>query len=179
MATIPSFDAEGLLPAGDYEVSFGELRASILVVGPNDPVSYPSWDRPWREKFGMPVSGRFLLTARLQRIKTTRMISTGTLSAAYGIWPRGARAAAQSAGGNQDLDMESGLAKAISRLSKEAASHVAQISSRVIPARAGLRHGMRHSRQVRQRTGIPLGFSTIAPGWQAAWDCENPVRRSG
>ena len=31
---IPPFNSEGLLPAGDYEASFEELRRSILVVGP-------------------------------------------------------------------------------------------------------------------------------------------------
>ena len=48
MPTIPSFTADGLLPSGDYEVSFDELRESILVRGPSDKRRYPSWDVPWR-----------------------------------------------------------------------------------------------------------------------------------
>lgn len=50
MSTIPHFDPTGVLAAGDYEVSFDELRASILVVGPDDQIADPSWDRSWREQ---------------------------------------------------------------------------------------------------------------------------------
>jgi hypothetical protein len=50
MAVIPPFDPDGLLPPGDYEVSLGELRHSILVLGPGSPKGYPSWDRPWRDQ---------------------------------------------------------------------------------------------------------------------------------
>lgn len=32
MASIPVFEPDGLLPSGDYEVSFEELRESILVL---------------------------------------------------------------------------------------------------------------------------------------------------
>ena len=31
---LPAFDENGLLPAGDYELTLDELRASLLVVGP-------------------------------------------------------------------------------------------------------------------------------------------------
>lgn len=47
MAQIPPFDADGLLPPADYEVSFEELRKSILIVGPADAKEHSSWDRPW------------------------------------------------------------------------------------------------------------------------------------
>jgi hypothetical protein len=43
-----SFDARGLLPPGDYEATFEELRASLLVAGPRVPV--PHWNRAWRAK---------------------------------------------------------------------------------------------------------------------------------
>ena len=48
MTVIPDFDADGLLPPGDYEVSFDELRASPLVLGPGKKVGYESWDSHWR-----------------------------------------------------------------------------------------------------------------------------------
>lgn len=48
MTTIPSFQADGLLPPGDYEVTFDELRQSALVEGPGDPDPYPNWDKGWR-----------------------------------------------------------------------------------------------------------------------------------
>src|ERR1700690_398994 len=34
MSVIPPFKADGLLPPGDYEASFEELRSSILALGP-------------------------------------------------------------------------------------------------------------------------------------------------
>ncbi len=40
-----AFDHRGLLPAGDYPLTFRELRASVLVVGPP---GYPNWDCAWR-----------------------------------------------------------------------------------------------------------------------------------
>lgn len=48
MTVIPDFDADGLLPPGDYEVSFDELRASALVLGPGKGAGYESWDSHWR-----------------------------------------------------------------------------------------------------------------------------------
>ena len=41
-----TFDADGLLPAGDHAMTIDELRASILVAGPLGGGS--AWDRPWR-----------------------------------------------------------------------------------------------------------------------------------
>jgi hypothetical protein len=43
---IPEFDVEGLLPPGDYEVSFEELRRSVLVNG--DANRQENWDAAWR-----------------------------------------------------------------------------------------------------------------------------------
>ncbi|HET7461888.1 MAG TPA: hypothetical protein VFJ82_11600 [Longimicrobium sp.] len=40
------FDERGLLPPGEYEVSFEELRKSLLVRGPRTPV--PHWNEEWR-----------------------------------------------------------------------------------------------------------------------------------
>lgn len=46
---IPNFNDRGLLPPGDYEVTFGELRNSILVNGPS-PKKNSNWDSKWRLK---------------------------------------------------------------------------------------------------------------------------------
>lgn len=43
---IPQFQADGLLPPADYEVSLRELRRSVLVMGPDD--KSPHWDADWR-----------------------------------------------------------------------------------------------------------------------------------
>lgn len=42
-----SFNNHGLLPKGDYEYNFMELRKSIFVKGPQKP-PIPSWDTQWR-----------------------------------------------------------------------------------------------------------------------------------
>ena len=51
-ANLESEDAltslDGLLPSGDFEGSFEELRESILVLGPGDSARYPTWDHAWR-----------------------------------------------------------------------------------------------------------------------------------
>src|ERR1700692_2280896 len=47
MSALPTFDALGLLPPGDYELTFEELRNSSLVVGPSNADS--TWDATWRE----------------------------------------------------------------------------------------------------------------------------------
>ena len=47
---LPEFTDEGLLPPGDYEVTFEELRESILVVGPGPESPWgEGWDKAWRE----------------------------------------------------------------------------------------------------------------------------------
>ena len=47
---LSDFDDFGCLPAGDYELTFDQLRESMLVLGPGDPADYPSWDAAWRSK---------------------------------------------------------------------------------------------------------------------------------
>ncbi|MEX2347930.1 MAG: hypothetical protein WD511_01820 [Balneolaceae bacterium] len=41
------FTKQGLLPPVDYELTFKQLRKSILVSGPENP-SIPNWDKSWR-----------------------------------------------------------------------------------------------------------------------------------
>src|SRR5665213_2772392 len=59
---IPQFDSAGLLPAADYEVSFDELRASALVIGPNELREHSAWDTPWRTQV---VNNLEILTRQL------------------------------------------------------------------------------------------------------------------
>ena len=42
-----TFTKSGLLPKGDYEMTFSDLHQSILVNGPDNP-KIPDWDRSWR-----------------------------------------------------------------------------------------------------------------------------------
>ena len=45
---LPEFTNEGLLPPGDYEMTIGELRDSLLVAGPSDKSLCPEWNADWR-----------------------------------------------------------------------------------------------------------------------------------
>ena len=47
MPVIPPFNADGLLPPGDYEASFDELRSSILALGPAAG-EHSTWNVQWR-----------------------------------------------------------------------------------------------------------------------------------
>jgi hypothetical protein len=47
MSSLPQFTEDGLLPAGDYPLSFTELYDSLLVHGPGD-LTHPNWDAGWR-----------------------------------------------------------------------------------------------------------------------------------
>jgi hypothetical protein len=46
MGELPAFTEDGVLPVGDWEMSFEELRSSFLVKGPTE--GYPDWDAAWR-----------------------------------------------------------------------------------------------------------------------------------
>jgi hypothetical protein len=48
MALPPAFTSDGLLPPADYELTFDELRRSLLVAGPG--ADYPNWDVTWRRR---------------------------------------------------------------------------------------------------------------------------------
>jgi Family of unknown function (DUF6932) len=49
MTAIPPFDADGLLPPGDYELSLDQLRRSPLIHRPRKIEGGSNWDAPWRE----------------------------------------------------------------------------------------------------------------------------------
>jgi hypothetical protein len=46
--SLPGFNENGVLPAGDYELSLAELRESLFVRGPQDDPNHKNWDMPWR-----------------------------------------------------------------------------------------------------------------------------------
>ena len=72
---IPSFQADGLLPPDDYEVSFEELRRSILTVGPGMGVDAGSWDAPWRERL---VDNFEVLTRQLWSVGVRDVFADGS-----------------------------------------------------------------------------------------------------
>ncbi|MFG0284111.1 MAG: DUF6932 family protein [Phycisphaerales bacterium JB039] len=68
---VPRFDSGGLLPPGDWDVSFAELRESILVRGDGT----PSWDAPWRAAL---VQNLETLTRQLWRVGVTEVFVDGS-----------------------------------------------------------------------------------------------------
>jgi len=72
MATIPAFDADGLLPPNDYELSFEELRNSILAVGPGR----AEWDSAWRLQL---IGNLETLTQQLWQVGVSEVFADGPL----------------------------------------------------------------------------------------------------
>jgi hypothetical protein len=77
MIPIPQFDPDGLLPAADYEVSFEELRASVLVIGPNELHEHSAWDAPWRAQ---PVDNLEILTRQLWQAGVRDIFADGSFA---------------------------------------------------------------------------------------------------
>ena len=72
---LPPFDADGLLPPADYELSFDELRNSILVIGPSGPAAHSSWDGRWRHQLANNLE---LLTRQLWQIGIREVFADGS-----------------------------------------------------------------------------------------------------
>jgi len=75
MTMIPDFDVDGLLPPGDYEDSFEELRASPLVLGPRDGADHESWDSQWRS---ILVANLEVLTRQLWAVGVRDIFADGS-----------------------------------------------------------------------------------------------------
>jgi hypothetical protein len=77
MAVIPSFEPDGLLPPGDYEISFDELRQSVLVLGSSGPKGQASWDTQWRNQL---VSNLEILTRQLWQAGIREIFADGSFA---------------------------------------------------------------------------------------------------
>lgn len=71
---VPNFDSGGFLPPGDYEVSFDDLRNSVLVNGPPD---HPNWNRLWRLYL---VNNLEILTKQLWQVGITEIFADGSFA---------------------------------------------------------------------------------------------------
>jgi len=149
MAVIPPFEADGLLPSGDYEVSFDELRQSILVVGLGGATMSPTWDSGWRAKL---VDNLEILTRQLWQVGITEVFADGSFAEDKdhpndidGYFVCGLdllRSGQLTRELNlldplQGLDMGPGILKTLSRISEAPASDVAQVSGRALSACSG------------------------------------------
>ena len=71
---IPDFDSDGLLPPGDYEVSFDDLRRSVLVAGSGN---QGHWDAAWRTQL---VDNLEVLTRQLWSVGITDVYADGSFA---------------------------------------------------------------------------------------------------
>ncbi|PYT16511.1 MAG: hypothetical protein DMG59_10180 [Acidobacteria bacterium] len=72
---IPDFDADGLLPPGDYEVSFDDLRQSVLVAGNGNRKGH--WDAAWRTQL---VDNLEVLTRQLWSVGINDIYADGSFA---------------------------------------------------------------------------------------------------
>ena len=77
VSQIPPFTDEGLLPPGDYELTFAELLESPLVLGPGPPAKWPDWDARWREAL---VRNLAVLTGQLFQVGVTDVFVDGSFT---------------------------------------------------------------------------------------------------
>ncbi len=77
MRVIPEFTEAGLLPPGDYDITFSELRQSALVRGPSDKAAYPNWDSRWRAH---PVDNLGVLVRQLWQVRVTEIFVDGSFA---------------------------------------------------------------------------------------------------
>ncbi len=77
MPPIPPFGPDGLLPPGDHEMSFDELRRSILVTGPAGQSACPTWDAAWRRQL---VDNLEQLTRQLWQVGIREVYADGSFA---------------------------------------------------------------------------------------------------
>jgi hypothetical protein len=77
MMNIPAFQPNGLLPPADYEVSFDELRRSILVSGPLERSEKTAWDDTWRSQL---VDNLEILTKQLWQVGVREVYADGSFA---------------------------------------------------------------------------------------------------
>ncbi len=75
MGKLPEFNDDGLLPPGDYELTFDELRNSKLVQGPKQSSNNTNWDEEWRFQL---VNNCELLVNELRQIGITEIFINGS-----------------------------------------------------------------------------------------------------
>src|SRR5713226_9369420 len=76
MAVIPPFDADGLLPPGDYEVSFDELRLG-LALWAEVAQENTFWDAPWRL---LLIKNLEILTRQLWQVGIRDIFADGSFA---------------------------------------------------------------------------------------------------
>lgn len=76
-AALPEFTDAGLLPPGDYALTFDELASSSLAVGPADRARSPHWDHAWRRRL---VENLSVLVRQLWKVGITQIFVDGSFA---------------------------------------------------------------------------------------------------
>lgn len=76
-SVLPPFEPDGLLPPGDFDLTFEELLRSPLVVGPGTSKDCPSWDSPWRKQL---VQNLEILSRQLWEIGIRDIFADGSFA---------------------------------------------------------------------------------------------------
>lgn len=77
IAILPDFDELGLLPSGDFPLTFNELRDSPLVLGPMNKKLYPNWDSSWRRRLANHLE---MLVQQLWRVGISEIFINGSFT---------------------------------------------------------------------------------------------------
>lgn len=77
MSVIPTFQDDGLLPPGDYEVTLTNLKISPLVLASGACTKWPDWDADWREKL---VDNLSVLVHQLWQVGVTEIFADGSFA---------------------------------------------------------------------------------------------------
>ena len=72
MSLLPPFTDDGLLPAGDYELTLEQLLTSSLIIGPAEA---SEWAGPWRRKL---VENLRVMAGQLVRVGVTEIFIDGS-----------------------------------------------------------------------------------------------------
>jgi hypothetical protein len=75
MTRLPDFNAEGVLPPGDYAMTLAELEQSMLVVGPSNRSAYPHWNEAWRRRL---VRNLGVMVGQLWQVGITEIFIDGS-----------------------------------------------------------------------------------------------------
>lgn len=75
MAHLPEFNAEGVLPPGDYALTLSGLAQSMLVTGPRNPASHSNWNQDWRRQL---VCNLGVMVEQLWQVGITEIFIDGS-----------------------------------------------------------------------------------------------------
>jgi len=74
---LPPFNPDGVLPPGDYPMTFEALRQSLLAMGPTPPSPHACWDTEWRLKL---IDNLEIMVKQLWQVGITDIFVDGSFA---------------------------------------------------------------------------------------------------